>query len=74
MPTKLRNLPPDELITLGQASELYGLSISYLRTIAQSGRLEARKIGHNWLTTPKAVEQYIASRTPKGAYREDLEA
>jgi hypothetical protein len=62
-----------ELISLAEASERYDLSSSYLRQIAISGRLSARKIGRNWVTTPAAVEEYIRSRQKLGAYREDLD-
>lgn len=67
-----RKLVPGELISLAEASQRYGLSMSYLRTIAQSGRLQARKIGRNWVTTPAAVEAYLKSRAKKGAYRAEL--
>lgn len=62
------------MISLAQAAELYGLSPSYLRTIARNGRLEATKIGNSWVTTPQAVEAYIRSREKKGFYRSDLDA
>jgi hypothetical protein len=64
--------PLDELISLTEAAKRYGLSTNYLRDIATSGRLKARKIGNSWVTTPAAVEDYIASREKKGFYREDL--
>jgi Helix-turn-helix domain len=62
----------DELISLAEAAKRYGLSANYLRDIATSGRLKARKIGNSWVATPAAVEDYIASREKKGCYREDL--
>jgi excisionase family DNA binding protein len=62
----------DELISLIEAARRYGLSVQYLRDIARSGRLTARKIGRDWLTTPQDVEVYLASRAQKGAYRADL--
>jgi excisionase family DNA binding protein len=62
----------DELISLAEASQRCGLSVSYLRTIAESGRLQARKIGRNWVTTSSAVEAYLKSRAKKGAYRAEL--
>lgn len=66
--------PSKELITLTEASERFGLSVQYLRDIARSGRLKARKIGRDWVTTPADVETYIATRVKKGAYRDDLES
>ncbi len=64
--------PHDELISFSEASKRYGLSTNYLREIAASGRLKARKIGNYWVTTPADVEAYISSREKKGYYREDL--
>jgi len=63
---------PDKLISLAEAAKLYGLSPTYLRTIARNGRLRALKVGRDWLTTPADVEAYLASRSRRGAFREDL--
>lgn len=63
---------PHELISLADAAQRYGLSPTYLRTIARNGRLRAVKVGRDWLTTPADVEAYLASRSKRGAYREDL--
>ena len=62
----------DELITLIDAAELFGLSVQYLRDIARSGRLKAKKMGRDWVTTPADVEAYLKSREKKGAYRGDI--
>lgn len=64
--------PAQQLITLAEASQRYDLSPTYLRTIARSGRLKAVKVGRDWLTTPADVEAYIASRTKRGVFRNDL--
>lgn len=61
------------LISLSKAAEIYDLSPSYLRTLAQKGRLKAQKVGNSWTTTPADVEEYIRSRKKRGAYREDIE-
>jgi excisionase family DNA binding protein len=63
-----------ELITLEEASRRYGLSHAYLRRIAGNGRLKAKKIGRDWVTTPAAVEAYLSSRQKRGVYREDLKS
>jgi hypothetical protein len=68
-----RNEDKERLISLREASEMYGFSASYLRQLALRGRLEAHKIGGMWVTTPADVEVYIRSRDPRGAYREDIE-
>ena len=62
----------DELITLSQAAELYGFAANYLRKLAERGRLEAQKLGAQWVTTPGAVETFIKSRVVRGVYREDI--
>jgi excisionase family DNA binding protein len=62
-----------ELITISEAARRFGLSPQYLRDIARSGRLKARKMGRDWLTTPADVDAYIRSRTRKGAFRKDIE-
>jgi len=59
-PTDLLDL--GDLITLKQASERSGFSMGYLRSIAQRGRLRAKKRDHNWLTTMAAVEEYKRTR------------
>jgi hypothetical protein len=51
-----------EIITLIEASELSGLSYSYLRDIAKSGRLRTKKSGNIWLTTLASVEEYKKTR------------
>ena len=61
------------LISLPEAAELYGFSANYLNELARKGRLEARKVGNMWLTTPKDVEMYINSRKKRGVYRDDIE-
>lgn len=61
------------LISLPEAAELYGFSGNYLNELARKGRLEARKVGNMWLTTPKDVEVYIESRKKRGVYRDDIE-
>ena len=62
----------ERLIGLAEASEIYGFSISHLRQLAQRGRLEAQKVGRDWITTPADVEAYIRSRDKRGAYRDDI--
>ena len=61
------------LISLAEASELYGFNADYLRQLALKGRLEAKKVGKFWVTTPANVENYIQSRKKMGAYRDDIE-
>ena len=61
------------LISLPEAAELYGFNPAYLAQLANKGRLQARKIGSIWLTTPNNMEEYIQSRQKRGAYRADIQ-
>ena len=61
-----------DLISLTEAAKRYGLTSTYLRQLAIKGRLKARKIGRNWITTPGDVEDYINTRQKIGAFKEDL--
>jgi len=67
------NNDSDELIALSEAAQRYGFTAAYLRELAERGRLTARKIGRNWVTTPRAVEEFIASRRVTGTYRADIQ-
>lgn len=59
----------DELITLSQAADVYGYSGDYLRRLAEKGRLKAKKLGHQWLTTADDVETFLVSRERRGVYK-----
>ena len=61
------------LISLPEAAELYGFNAVYLRNLARKGRIKAEKVGNSWVTTPQDVEDYIASRQKRGAYRDDIQ-
>jgi excisionase family DNA binding protein len=56
------SLTVGELISLVEAAELSGFSLRYLQDIAKRGRLQAKKIGREWLTTMAAVEEYKRTR------------
>ena len=62
------------LISLPEAAALYGFNPVYLGELARKGRLKAQKIGTSWVTTPKSLEEYIASRQKRGVYRDDIQA
>jgi excisionase family DNA binding protein len=64
--------PTQDLISLTEAAERYGLTSTYLRQLAIKGRLKARKIGRNWVTTPSDVEEYINTRQKIGAFKVNL--
>ena len=50
----------DELITLGEAAKISSLSHDHLRRLAGRGDLKAKKIGRDWVTTKRAVREYLA--------------
>ncbi len=48
----------DELLSLGEASALLGVSATTLRHQVKHGRLAARLFGKTWITTKHEVERY----------------
>ncbi len=56
-----------ELLSLSEASELSGIAAHTLTQQAKRGRLRARLIGHTWVTTREAVDEYVASHARKRA-------
>ena len=66
------NEDKEQLISLAEASEMYGFSQVYLAELALKGRMKAEKVGSMWVTTPANVEAYIRSRKKRGMYREDI--
>jgi hypothetical protein len=73
MVEKLQNDGKDRLISLADASAIYGFRQAYLATLARKGRLRAQKLGSIWVTTPADMEVYISSRKKVGAYRDDIQ-
>jgi excisionase family DNA binding protein len=58
--SELDNPGLDELMSLREAAELSGLSVSHLRLLVRRGDIWGIKLGHNWLTTSEAVQNYLA--------------
>ena len=50
----------DKLITLKEAAKHSGLSVSHLRLLVSRGDIWGIKLGHNWMTTTQAVDEYLA--------------
>lgn len=73
MAEKMQNDGKDRLISLADASALYGFKQAYLATLARKGRLRAQKLGSIWVTTPADLEAYISSRKKVGAFRDDIQ-
>jgi len=49
----------DDLITLVQAAEISGLSASHLRLLVRSGEIWGKKMGRDWFTNLRAVQEYL---------------
>ena len=52
----------DKLISLARASELSGVAHETLRAQRRRGRLQAEKVGRDWLTTRRWLHQYLITR------------
>jgi len=50
----------DELNSISAASELSGLSQSYIRRLVGQGEIWGMKLGQNWVTTAQAVQDFLA--------------
>ena len=59
------NKDKERLISLAEAAERSGLAHSTLRRYAWEGKLKAKKIGRDWLTTMASVEEYLENRQRK---------
>jgi hypothetical protein len=49
------------LISLSRASEITGYNQDYLGFLARSGKLEAQKIGRNWVTSVAAINSLLGN-------------
>lgn len=61
----------EEIISLQEAAALSGLSASHLRLLCRTGKLEGKRVGSYWVTTRRAVAEYLADeqkrkKGPKG--------
>jgi len=54
-------LEAEQLISLKEAAAQFSISHSQLKLLALRGRLQARKLGRDWFTTPEAVAAYLAN-------------
>ncbi len=55
----------ENFISLAEASKSCSYSQEYLGKLAKDGKLDAHKEGRNWVTTKKAIENYIKGRQRK---------
>lgn len=56
----------DKLISLREAAEISGLSMSYLRLLVRQGDIWGTKLGRNWVTTSEAVKEFVATERKRG--------
>jgi excisionase family DNA binding protein len=52
-----------ELIPLQDAAKYAGLTRDSLQSYIRRGRLKAKKLGSQWVTTRAAVDEYLRSRS-----------
>lgn len=52
-------LEEERLISLKEAAARSGLSTGFLRRLCRTGRIDAVKVGRDWVTTWRAVAQYL---------------
>ena len=62
----------DGWIDTGTAARLSGYRRAYIRQLAKTGRIDARKIGRDWLVNQESLEDYKAQVKP-GRPRKDEE-
>lgn len=55
----------ENLITLGQAVKYCNYSQAYLGKLAKNGKIDAHKDGRNWVTTKKAIQDYVKKHKKK---------
>ena len=56
----------ESLISLAEAAELFELSHSHLRKLAREEKIWAQRVGRYWVTTEKAVREYLAKNRRPG--------
>ncbi len=56
----------NELITFIEAARLSGFTDRHLRKLASQNKLWAVKLGRNWFTTARAVQEYLAANIKPG--------
>ena len=57
---------PENLISLNEAAKLSGLSASHLRLLVRQEEIWGIKVGRDWLTTERAVKEYLARERRPG--------
>jgi excisionase family DNA binding protein len=58
-------------ISLAEAAKISGFSQGYLRRLMREGKIRGTKIGRDWLTTEKAVKDYLSTERRPGPKPKD---
>lgn len=58
-----------EWLTTKQAAELIGYNAEYIRKLAQSGKIQAQKLGRDWVIQRADLLAYARSVEKKGRKR-----
>ena len=56
----------DDLITILEASEYSGLSDRHIRLLLAQGKVCGKKLGHDWVTTKKCIDEYLNQKNKRG--------
>lgn len=62
-------LAASEWVNTSEGAELTGLSIDYVRRLARAGRVEARKVGRDWLIEWASLLEFKAAMDRLGAQK-----
>jgi hypothetical protein len=55
-----------DLISLADASVIFGLSAGHINYLVRNNKLWGIKLGRNWFTTKKALDDYMKSNRKPG--------
>lgn len=48
-----------KVISLSEASKIYGYHSDYLSSLIRKGEIKGKKVGGNWFTTREAIQEYL---------------
>jgi excisionase family DNA binding protein len=55
-----------KFISVTEASQISGLTTSFIRRLLRTGQIEGVKIGYSWLTTEEAIREYLSKERRRG--------
>lgn len=65
-PENLKNLPTEKrYLPLAELAKKTRFSAKYLNLLIRTGKLDGHKEGRNWVSSPEALERYLAGRQRK---------